>query len=226
MLMVQGILLYLWVFVIGLFAGRMLSVFTDHTPGSDLFRFGPKSSIYNDRQAYDRYLRLEFLTAVLFVIVFLQNGFTKNALLLCVLTCLLLMAGSPALKGAAVPLKVVLCIAACAVLFIILNAVDAGNPHLPERIAGALIVSLPLFLFNRLHAGIIGESEIYLAAAGGLLLGYEGMIIAFLLALILAGIRKLTGGKKISFSVYLSVGIWFSAVFSIVVIILWNLFRR
>jgi|GEM_PF-5345399 len=87
-----AVLLYLWVFAIGFFAGRMLDMILYDMPKDDMFRFGRKSSSYQDGELYAKYLHTEFLTAFAFVAVFMEWGFSWEVIFPCILTLAMITA--------------------------------------------------------------------------------------------------------------------------------------
>jgi|GEM_PF-3208036 len=223
------ILLYVWVFLIGLFTGRLLNTLIYNMPGSDLFRFGRKNSAYENREMYAKYLRMEFFCAVLFVIVFLQCGFGLQSVLFCVITAALVVSGANELQKKEVPVPAVLVIVICAAVFMIMAKMTYGKFFFVNRLIGIFAVSIPLLIFSFLKPGNIRPGVVFLSAAGGFLLGWKSMIAALVLALILLLIvtvcRKVSRDRactrfsaKLLFGPCLCYGIWLAAVFSPVII--------
>ncbi|MCD8151492.1 MAG: A24 family peptidase [Clostridiales bacterium] len=62
------------------------------------------------------------------------------------------------------------------------------EPGLAQRAVGALIVSVPLIVLTLVVPRSFGGGDIKLAAAMGLFLGWEGMLCAFVIAVLSAGV--------------------------------------
>ncbi|MCD8324380.1 MAG: A24 family peptidase [Clostridiales bacterium] len=62
------------------------------------------------------------------------------------------------------------------------------EPGLAQRVIGALIVSIPLIVLTLAVPRSFGGGDIKLAAAMGLFLGWEGMLCAFVIAVLSAGV--------------------------------------
>lgn len=85
---------------------------------------------------------------------------------------------------------------------------------LVDRLAGALCVSVPLWLLGRVYPGCIGAGDCKFMAAAGLLLGWAGALTAFLWAVVLAGLvcagllltRRVGRGTRIALGPYLAGG--------------------
>ncbi|MCC8017184.1 MAG: A24 family peptidase [Lachnospiraceae bacterium] len=62
------------------------------------------------------------------------------------------------------------------------------EPGLAQRTVGALIVSVPLIVLTLAVPRSFGGGDIKLAAAMGFFLGWEGMLCAFVIAVLSAGV--------------------------------------
>lgn len=80
---------------------------------------------------------------------------------------------------------------------------------------GAVVISLPLAGLRHLWPGSLGGGDVKLMAAGGLLLGWAGVLPGFVLAVLLAGARVLAGfltgrlrpGDVLAFGPFLCAGL-------------------
>ena len=114
-----------------------------------------------------------------------------------------------------IPVQINLFLAALGILATILDV-----PHLVSHLIGAAAISVPLWLLYLLTKGAaIGGGDIKLMAACGLILGWQNIVLAFLLACILGSFihllrMKLTGaGKTLAMGPYLSAGIFVTALY-------------
>ncbi|HJB90301.1 MAG TPA: A24 family peptidase [Candidatus Eisenbergiella merdigallinarum] len=60
-----------------------------------------------------------------------------------------------------------------------------------ERLLGAVAVSAPMFFLDLIRPGAFGGGDVKLMAAGGVMLGAQGIWLAFCLALLPGGIYSL-----------------------------------
>ena len=96
----------------------------------------------------------------------------------------------------------------------------AMGTTLKSHIIGLFAVSLPLLLIERLSKGkAMGRGDVYLMAAGGLFLGVQNILVAFIIGLIgglIAGIivRCKTKSSVFPLGPWLSVGIAVSSLYS------------
>ena len=94
---------------------------------------------------------------------------------------------------------------ACLMAAGLLSALWTPQPGMVQRLAGALAVSVPMFVLNMVRPGAFGGGEVKLMAAGGVMLGAGGIWLAFCLALLPAGgysllLLKKGKGKKAVFA--------------------------
>lgn len=84
-----------------------------------------------------------------------------------------------------------------------------------ERLAGMVIVSLPMFLLALLINGAFGGGDIKLMASGGLLLGAKAVVFAMLCGMFICGVfcvillakKKIGRKEQIAFGPFLAVGL-------------------
>ena len=95
------------------------------------------------------------------------------------------------------------------------------TPSLADRVAGSLIISVPMTALNCVVKNCFGFGDVKLCMASGFLLGIKGMLSAMFLAVFAGGIYAVAllikdrknRGKKIPFGPFLAVGIWTARVF-------------
>jgi len=96
------------------------------------------------------------------------------------------------------------------------------GPDLVERGIGIICVSLPLLLISLFIDGAFGGGDIKLMAAAGLLLGWQGNVVAFFIGIFIGGIygiyllakRKKGRKEHFAFGPCLCVGIFAALLFS------------
>jgi leader peptidase (prepilin peptidase)/N-methyltransferase len=84
-----------------------------------------------------------------------------------------------------------------------------------DRLIGALCISIPMFIIAIIADGSIGGGDIKLMFSAGLLLGWRGMVFAFLLGMALAGIvsvymlarKKITMKDSLALGPFLCIGL-------------------
>jgi leader peptidase (prepilin peptidase)/N-methyltransferase len=90
----------------------------------------------------------------------------------------------------------------------ILSLITIRDITLIERLIGAFCISVPLFVIALITSGSIGGGDIKLTFAAGILLGWKGMIFAFFIGMIIAGVVSvyLLVKKKVTTKDYLALG--------------------
>lgn len=100
---------------------------------------------------------------------------------------------------------------------------DYSGLPLKSMIIGAFIVSVPmLIIVLASHEKAMGMGDVYLMAAAGLFLGMQGILVAFVIALITGAIGGLiqkhrNGDSVFAFGPYLSIGIAVAALYGDVI---------
>ena len=145
---------------------------------------------------------------------FKLEGYTVIYILKIITICILIKIGWTDLKTKTIPDKWI------AVFFIVTLILCAVYPEcgIKERIYGGLIVSLPLFICAVCIPGSFGGGDIKLMAAAGILLGWKQTLLAFVIAIYMAGIgigvfmltKKLSRKDAIPFGPALCFGITIS----------------
>ncbi len=93
----------------------------------------------------------------------------------------------------------------------VLSALVTSSLHLPERLIGAAIVSLPMLALS-VMIGAFGMGDVKLCAVIGFFLGWQKMLAAFFFAVMVAGITAAIArllrknGERMPFVPYLAFG--------------------
>ena len=157
---------------------------------------------------------IEALNGVLYVIVFMANGFTFSSVLYCLMTSALIVITVIDERTFQIPVTFNLFIG---LLGIIMTIYDYR--HIVSHLIGAVCVSLFLYCLYYFSSGkAIGGGDIKLMAYAGLLLGAKNILLAFVLACILGSVIhsiRMKVSKKnnlLAMGPYLSAGIFIAAL--------------
>jgi len=193
-----------WILVIFLIFIILLGILLGHFMAIDIYGKDARN------------LKLGFLTAASFVIIFLQNQITWTGVLLSVVSVVLISAGYTYLEKGALPKGNIFLLFLCALIFMVYNFTSEGQIFFKNRLIGAVAVSIPLLIFSKIFKdkGQIGLWEILLAAAGGLVLGWKAMLVALAASLIF----MCGAPKERRLAPFLCAGIWAAAAFYQVII--------
>lgn len=172
-----------------------------------------------------RYTIVEFLTGVLFVLVFLCYGVDENPLMAC-LTSLLFAALVVVFfmdwDTQLISTPVVIFIGFLGVLQMLGNQLlekPLSDLTIKSQLLGALVISLPFFLIELFSKGkAMGRGDVYLMIAGGLFLGVKAVLVAAFIGMITGSVvgmilKHKTGNSKFAFGPFLSLGIALSALY-------------
>lgn len=161
-----------------------------------------------------QYPLIEALNGVLYVIVFMANGFTGSSIIYCLMTSALIVITVIDERTFRIPVSMNLFLGLLGVIMTICD-----YRHIISHLIGLLCVSLFLYALYYFSSGqAIGGGDIKLMAAAGLILGWKNIILAFLLACILGSVIhtiRMKVSKKnnlLAMGPYLSAGIWIAAL--------------
>ena len=161
-----------------------------------------------------QYPLIEALNGVLYVIVFMANGFTFSSALYCLMTSALIVITVIDERTFRIPVTFNLFIG---LLGIIMTVYDYR--HIVSHLIGAFCVSLFLYGLYYFSSGkAIGGADIKLMAYAGLLLGARNILLAFVLACILGSVLhtiRMKVSKRnnlLAMGPYLSAGIYIAAL--------------
>lgn len=175
---------------------------------------GGKCRACKEKISY-QYLIIEVLNGLLYVFIFLNQGLHLESILSCLLTSALLVLSAIDLRTYEIPAIINLFIGVLAVVRVILDYKNIG-----QYILGSISVSgflLLIFLISKGRA--IGGGDIKFMAVCGLFLGYQRIILAFLLGCILGSLIHIIRMKVskqdrvLAFGPYLSLGIFISMLY-------------
>ena len=161
-----------------------------------------------------RYPLVELANGVLFLIVFMANGWNLLSVCYCLMTSAFLVISIVDFKTYEIPLP---CNLFLGVVGIIVCILDFG--HIWEHLIGLVAVSGVLYLLFVLSKGAaIGGGDVKLMAVGGLILGWKLGILAFLVGCIVGAVchvirMKVSKADRIlAMGPYLSLGLWVCAL--------------
>lgn len=161
-----------------------------------------------------QYPIIETLNGVLYLLICIVNGLNIYSLIYCLLTSALIVLSVIDWRIYEIPIcniKFIL------VLGILATAVDYQNWL--EHMAGFLCVSIVLWIIYQISKGAaIGGGDVMLMGVAGLVLGWQSIIVAFLLGCIIGSVihlvrMKIKGaGRVLAMGPYLSIGIFIAAL--------------
>lgn len=162
-----------------------------------------------------QYPLIEAANGLLYLWIVGVNGWNAQSLVYTLMASALLTLSIIDWRTYEIPVQINLFLAALGILATVLDVL-----HLVSHLIGAAAISVPLWLLYLLTKGAaIGGGDIKLMAACGLILGWQNIVLAFLLACILGSFihllrMKLTGaGKTLAMGPYLSAGIFVTALY-------------
>lgn len=161
-----------------------------------------------------QYPIVEAINGVLYVLIFLVEDFSLEAVLYCLLASALLVLSVIDWRTYEIPVGINIFILILGILRVITDYRNWWN-----YLIGFLCVSIFLYLLFLISKGrAIGGGDIKLMAAAGLLLGWKLIILAFLLGCILGAIihlirmRVSKADHVLAMGPYLSLGIFIAAL--------------
>ena len=161
-----------------------------------------------------QYPLVEALNGVLYVLIFLVNGWSIDSVIYCLLTSALIVLSVIDFRTYEIPFGINLFILALGLIHLVFHLGDWL-----EYGIGLLAVSGFLWLLYKLSGGTaIGGGDVKLMGAAGLLLGWKHAIVAFLLGCILGSVihvirMKVSGAEhKLAMGPYLAAGIFIAAL--------------
>lgn len=160
-----------------------------------------------------QYPLVEALNGILYVIVFLVNGVNWTSVLYCLLVSALIVLSVIDFRTYEIPFGINLFILVLGLIHTMLD-----YHHWLTYVIGLLAISVPLELLLLISKGrAIGGGDVKLMAAAGLLLGWKGIILAFVIGCIVGSVIHLirikvsNASHVLALGPYLAVGI-FAAV--------------
>lgn len=161
-----------------------------------------------------QYPLIEGLNGVLYVAIFLVNGWSIDSVIYCLLTSALIVLSVIDFRTYEIPIGVNLFILALGLIHLIFHLGDWVTYGI-----GFIAVSFVLWIIYVVSKGTaIGGGDVKLMAVAGLLLGWQNAIVAFLLGCIVGSVvhlarMKITKAEHVlAMGPYLSVGIFMAAL--------------
>ena len=134
-----------------------------------------------------QYPLIEALNGVLYVVIFLINGFNVDSLLYCGLTSALIVLSVIDFRTYEIPIGI-------NIFILIVGLIHLGF-HYTEWVTyviGFFAVSIPIFIIIlATHGKGMGGGDMKLMAVAGLLLGWKNILLAFLIGCILGSVIHL-----------------------------------
>ncbi len=167
-----------------------------------------------------RYLHLELITGLAYLLVYLKTGIQIEFILGAILASLLIVI-------AYIDIDTIMIYDRFHVLILILGLcfwiLDPGT--LNSRLLGMVIVSIPYLILAIVTKGI-GGGDVKLIAAAGFLLAWPNTLLAFILATLLGGVygiylllsKKSSAKDAIPFGPYLCIGIFIAYLYGPMII--------
>lgn len=161
-----------------------------------------------------QYPLIEALNGVLYVVVFMANGFTFSSVLYCLMTSALIVITIVDERTYKIPISFNLFLL---LIGMIMTVYDFR--HIISHVVGFFCVSLFLYGLYYFSSGqAIGGGDIKMMAATGLILGWKNIILAFVLACILGSVIhsiRMKVSKRnnlLAMGPYLSAGVFIAAL--------------
>jgi len=157
-----------------------------------------------------RYPLIELLTAVLFVLSYLQFGFTSELIIALLLDMLLVIISIIDFDTYDIYDRFQIMM-----LFLALLALSQSQISYLEHFFGFFIISVPLYIIAVLTNGI-GGGDIKLMAIAGLMLGYKSTLVAFFVGTLIGSIyaiyllrfKSASRKSQLAFGPFLCLGIF------------------
>lgn len=236
--MATTVLLYSCIFLAGLAIGGVANACIDRLPkGEDFRKKAYCDSCKGELRWQDRIPLISFLllkgrcrscgakvsvqypivelaNGVLYITVFMANGFDLMSVLYCLMTSAFLVISIVDERTLEIPLPCNLFVGAVGILTCIL---DFSN--IMEHLIGMAVIFLLLYgLYFFSKGAAIGGGDVKLMAAAGLVLGWKLILIAFFLSCIIGSVCHLIRMKVskaehvLAMGPYLCMGIWICAL--------------
>ncbi len=130
-----------------------------------------------------RYPFVELLTGILFTLCFWVYGFSLYAFVFCVVSACLVSLTFIDIDETYIPDRFHVIIFLCGLVLLVFT----GELSLWDRLIGLVCISAPLYALSRLTGGI-GEGDVKLFAACGILLGWKLILLTMLFASVAAAL--------------------------------------
>lgn len=161
-----------------------------------------------------QYPIVEAANGILYIIIFLINGYQIESIIYCLMASALLVLSVIDIRTYEIPFGI-------NIFILVLGIIHAGLDisHWRDYVIGFFAVSVFLEIILLLSKGrAVGGGDVKLMAAAGLLLGYQQIILAFLVGCVLGSVIHLarmkfsSADRVLALGPYLSAGILFAAL--------------
>ncbi len=213
----QFLTLYLLVFVFGLIIGIFLNVIVYRVPLLSYILLRDKCRNCETKIS-PPYPIVELSTGLLALGIVLIKGIFPEALIIFALGVILLAISLIDIKTMTIPDSLIIPI----VLLAILIAWVTGEWNIWERVVGALIISIPMYISLYFVEEGFGGGDIKLFAALGLFLGWKSILLTIIISSVLGSLigiamtitkKENISGKHIPFGPYICIGAMIAALF-------------
>lgn len=236
----EYIIIYLMIFVVGIMIGSFLNVCIYRIPEKENIIFGRSRcrSCGNTLKWYEliplvsyilqrgkccsckvklslQYPLVELFCGLLYVWIFLVNGFCVTSILFCACTSVLLVIGIIDLRTFEIPYGCNVLIGIFGVVRMLLDLA-----HWYDYVIGFFAVSGLFYLVIRMTNGNgMGGGDMKLMAAAGLFLGWKEILLALMIASVAGSIIHLSlmalrgKGRELAFGPYLAFGIFIAMLY-------------
>ncbi len=130
-----------------------------------------------------QYPIVEMLNGVLYILIYIQYGFTFISVIYCLFLSALIVLTFIDIKYQLVPPPVNFFILILAVAVVV-----SDYTHIVNHIIGFFIISVPLYIVALLYKGGMGGGDIKLFAVCGALLGIKLILVAFFITIVCASL--------------------------------------
>lgn len=236
------IFMYIYVFIVGMCIASFMNVVIYRVPNHLDFVKGRSfcPNCHNTLKPYDmipviswlllggkcrsckssisiRYPLIELTGGILAIWVFHHYMFTWDTLLVFAFSMVLLVITMVDMDTMEIPNGFIISCLFCAIISIIIHP----EISLFTRIIGFFVVSLPMYLINLIVQDSFGGGDIKLMAVCGILLGWQNIILASFIGIMLAGTyavylissKKIDKKGHIAFGPYLCIGVFLSLLY-------------
>ena len=162
-----------------------------------------------------QYPAIELLNGLLYVLIFAMYGMSAQSVIYSLAASVLIVISVIDFRTYEIPLGCNICIFILGIIQVYFDL-----PHMSQYVIGFFAVSLVLYMLWLISKGrAIGGGDIKFLAAAGLLLGWQRIILAFVLGCIIGSVIHLirmkvqNADRTLAFGPYLSMGVLISALY-------------
>lgn len=169
-----------------------------------------------------RYPVVELFGGLLAMIIFQRYGFDWNTILVFIFTMGLLAITLIDFDTMEIPNGLIIFCVICAIINILINP----GINMLQSFIGFFIISVPMLAINYIVNDSFGGGDIKLMAVCGFMLGWQNILLAMFIGILLAGsyasvlmaTKKIDKESHIAFGPYLCIGIFISLMYGELII--------